>query len=47
MQTIDYTHCEDSAPIDKGIYQRLVGCLIYLSHTQPNISFVVDIAMSI
>lgn len=24
---------EDSAPMDKGSYQRLVGRLIYLSHT--------------
>lgn len=27
------------SPIDKGRYQRLVGKLIYLSHTRPNIAF--------
>lgn len=26
-------------PVDKGRYQRLVGRLIYLSHTRPHISF--------
>ncbi|XP_062113078.1 uncharacterized mitochondrial protein AtMg00810-like [Humulus lupulus] len=26
-------------PIDKGRYQQLVGKLIYLSHTRPNIAF--------
>ena len=29
--------------VDKGRYQRLVGKLIYLSHTRPNIAFVVNI----
>ena len=29
-------------PMDKGIYQRLVGKLIHLSHTRPNISFAVS-----
>ncbi|RVW16205.1 Retrovirus-related Pol polyprotein from transposon RE1 [Vitis vinifera] len=28
-----------SAPVDKGRYQRLVGKLIYLVHTRPNIAF--------
>ena len=33
---------DGSAPVDKGRYQRLVGKLIYLSHTQPDISFSVS-----
>ena len=28
---------------DKGRYQRLVGKLIYLSHTRPNIAFAVSV----
>ena len=34
---------EGSAPVDKGRYQRLVGKLIYLSHTRPDISFSVSV----
>lgn len=30
---------KDSAPVDKGCYQRLVGKLIYLCHTKPDIGF--------
>ena len=26
-------------PVDKGAYQRLVGRLIYLSHTRPDIAY--------
>ena len=33
---------EDCAPVDKGRYQRLVGKLIYLSHTRPDIGFSVS-----
>ena len=31
-----------SAPVDKGRFQRLVGKLIYLSHTRPDICFPVS-----
>ncbi|PON83175.1 hypothetical protein TorRG33x02_210090 [Trema orientale] len=34
--------CPDGAPIDEGRYQRLVGRLIYLSHTRPDIAFAVS-----
>ena len=30
-------------PVDKGNYQRLVGRLIYLSHTRPNIAFAMSV----
>ncbi|KAK2975605.1 hypothetical protein RJ640_023537 [Escallonia rubra] len=33
---------KDSAVVDKRRYQRLVGKLIYLSHTRPDISFAVS-----
>ncbi|KAL5816220.1 hypothetical protein ACOSQ3_024598 [Xanthoceras sorbifolium] len=43
---MDYTvklgQIEGSAPVDKGRYQRLVGKLIYLSHTRPDIGFPVS-----
>lgn len=29
--------------VDKGRYQRMVGKLIYLSHTRPDIAFVVSV----
>ena len=35
--------CSNSTNIDKGRYQRLVGKLIYLSHTSPNITYAVNI----
>ena len=34
---------KESPPIDKGRYQRLVGKLIYLSHTRPDIGFSVSV----
>jgi len=44
---IEYNHRLCNAPedsvVDKGLYQRLVGKLIYLSHTRPDIAFVVSV----
>jgi hypothetical protein len=34
---------ETGEPVDKEMYQRLVGRLIYLSHTRPDISFAVRV----
>lgn len=34
---------KESIPVDKGSYQRLVGKLIYLSHTRPNRGFLVGV----
>lgn len=34
---------EDGKLTDKGRYQRLVGKLIYLSHTRPNIAYAVGV----
>jgi hypothetical protein len=34
---------QDRTPVDKGRYQRLVGRLIYLSHTRPDIGFFVSV----
>ncbi|XP_075499991.1 uncharacterized protein LOC142538567 [Primulina tabacum] len=35
----------EGGPVDKESYQRLVGKLIYLSHTLPNIAFAVSLAI--
>nr|KYP53160.1 hypothetical protein KK1_024983 [Cajanus cajan] len=34
---------EESTPIKKAQYLRLVGKLIYLSHTRPNIAYAVSV----
>ena len=44
---MDYTTkigtIEGSAPIDRGRFQRLVGKLIYLSHTRLKIAFSISV----
>ena len=34
---------EKDATVDKKMYQRLVGRLIYLSHTRPNIAYAMSV----
>ncbi|RDY12185.1 Copia protein, partial [Mucuna pruriens] len=44
---IEYNHrieCEESPIIEKSQYQRSMGKLIYLSHTRPDIAYVVNYA---
>nr|KYP33097.1 hypothetical protein KK1_046091 [Cajanus cajan] len=36
-------HCVGTASTDKERYQRLVGKLIYLSHTMPDIAYAVNV----
>ena len=44
---MDYTTkietIEGSAPIDRGRFQKLMGKLIYLSHTRPKIAFSINV----
>ena len=40
--TVKLEESDGSPPVDKGRYQRLVGKLIYLSHTRPDIGFSVS-----
>ena len=40
--TVKLDESDGSPPVDKGRYQRLVGKLIYLSHTRPDIGFSVS-----
>jgi len=35
--------CGESPLVDKGRYQQLVGQLIYLSHTRPDISYAISV----
>ncbi|WJZ84163.1 hypothetical protein VitviT2T_003782 [Vitis vinifera] len=41
--TVKLEESDGSVPVDKGRYQRLVGKLIYLSHTRPDIGFFVSV----
>ena len=37
------TDIKDGTPIDTALYQMLVGKLIYLAHTRPDIAFLVSV----
>ncbi|KAL4010313.1 hypothetical protein IC575_030164 [Cucumis melo] len=43
LNSIKLGNSDDQVPVDKEQYQRLVGKLIYLSHTRPDISFAVSV----
>ncbi|RVX04977.1 Retrovirus-related Pol polyprotein from transposon TNT 1-94 [Vitis vinifera] len=45
--TVKLEESDGSAPVDKRRYQRLMGKLIYLSHTRPDIGFSVSVAGSV
>jgi hypothetical protein len=36
---------DGGTPVDRQCYQRLVGRLIYLSHTQPDVAFAVSVVI--
>ena len=40
--TVKLEESDGSPPVDKGRYQRLMGKIIYLSHTRPDIGFSVS-----
>jgi len=40
---MQYFEKKGETPVDTGRYQRLVEKLIYLAHTQPNMSFPVSV----
>ena len=44
---VKLSNIKDGVPVDTGQYQRLVGKLIYLSHTRPNIVFAVGVVKSV
>jgi hypothetical protein len=43
VQNHKLTEHIDQAPMDKGRYQRLVGKLIFLSHTRPDFAYIVKV----
>ena len=42
MESTNFEAAKDSPLVEKGRYQWLVGKLIYLSHTRPDIGFLVS-----